>query len=68
MLCIFESRRPHPSTQRISLQRVLVDNPPDGSVLLPLLALSQAVSLSAIQRLPAADPGGHKPVWPRDGH
>lgn len=51
-----------------SLQRVLVDNPPDGSVLLPLLTLSQAVSLSAIQRLPAADPGGHKPVWPRDGH
>lgn len=50
------------------LQRVLVDNPLDGSVLLPLLTLSQAVSLSAIQRLPAADPGRHKPFWPRDGH
>lgn len=47
---------------------MLVDNPLDGSVLLPLLTLSQAVSLSAIQRLPAADPGGDKPFWPRDGY
>ncbi|XP_005953207.2 spliceosome RNA helicase DDX39B [Haplochromis burtoni] len=36
--------------------------------LLDALEFNQFVSLPAVQGLPEANPGGHQPVWTRDGH